>query len=242
MASRPMEKKRNRNPMGYTGKGPNLDNTHSMEGRKRFQPITAKDEFSFSVETVLPSHGFQPMGVYHVGLFDGVLPFVNVACGPREDVIRLSFFSQPDGPVMGNGAFKTSLLVPGILHKDHHCWGTISYGKLSFGQQEEGKNPLKNPVSYQLSYIVPPNQLDEDKGKGSSSTGIKTVSERLEEELDEDKGKGSSSTGIKTVSERLEEEVRDAKIKVLSSLKQDSDEERSECKKLSVSLKVSVHT
>lgn len=49
-----------------------------------FQPITAKDEFSFSVETVLPSHGFQPMGVYHVGLFDGLLHFVNVACGPRE--------------------------------------------------------------------------------------------------------------------------------------------------------------
>lgn len=49
-----------------------------------FQPITAKDEFSFSVETVLPSHGFQPTGVYHVGLFDRLLHFVNVACGPRE--------------------------------------------------------------------------------------------------------------------------------------------------------------
>jgi len=38
--------------------------------------------------------------------------------------------------------------------------GAISYGKLSFGQQEEGKNPLKNPVSYQLSYIVPPNKVE----------------------------------------------------------------------------------
>jgi hypothetical protein len=28
-------------------------------------------------------------------------------------------------------------------------------------------------------------QLDEDKGKGSSSTGTKTVSERLEEEVSE---------------------------------------------------------
>ena len=36
----------------------------------------------------------------------------------------------------------------------------------------------------------------------------------------------------------LVNQVRDAKIKVLSSLKQDSDEERSEWKKLSVSLKV----
>ncbi|XP_075649197.1 tripeptidyl-peptidase 2 isoform X1 [Castanea sativa] len=148
----------------------------------------------------------------------------------EKDVIRLSFFSQPDGPVMGNGTFKTSVLVPGKkesiylgppskdkLPKNSTqgslLLGAISYGKLSFGQQEEGRNPLKNPVSYQLSYIVPPNKLDEDKGKGSSSTGTKTVSERLEEE------------------------VRDAKIKVLSSLKQDSDEERSEWKKLSVSLK-----
>lgn len=38
--------------------------------------------------------------------------------------------------------------------------GAISYGKLSSGGQEVGKNPLKNPVSYQLSYIVPPNKVE----------------------------------------------------------------------------------
>ncbi|XP_075650428.1 tripeptidyl-peptidase 2-like [Castanea sativa] len=31
----------------------------------------------------------------------------------EKDVIRLNFFSQPDGPVMGNSTFKTSVLVPG---------------------------------------------------------------------------------------------------------------------------------
>lgn len=38
--------------------------------------------------------------------------------------------------------------------------GAISYGKLSCGGQEGGKNPQKNPVSYQLSYIVPPNKVE----------------------------------------------------------------------------------
>lgn len=37
--------------------------------------------------------------------------------------------------------------------------GAISYGKLSFAGQEEGKNPEKNPVSYQISYLVPPNKV-----------------------------------------------------------------------------------
>ncbi|KAF5457840.1 hypothetical protein F2P56_021917 [Juglans regia] len=148
----------------------------------------------------------------------------------EKDVIRLSFFSQPDGPVIGNGSFKSSTLVPGKneaiylgppskdkLPKNSPqgsvLLGAISYGKLSFAGQEVGKNPQKNPASYQLSYILPPNKLDEDKGKSSSSTCSKTVFERLEEE------------------------VRDAKIKVLSSLKQDSDHEQSEWKKLSSSLK-----
>ncbi|XP_050387526.1 tripeptidyl-peptidase 2, partial [Argentina anserina] len=146
-----------------------------------------------------------------------------------KDVMRLSFFSQPDGPVMGNGAYKSSSLVPGKKEaiylgppsKDKLpkfslqgsvLLGAISYGKLSYVEKGEGKDPQKNPVSYQISYIVPPNKMDDDKGK-------------------------ISSTSTKTVSERLEEEVRDAKIKVLTSLKQDNDEERSEWNKLSTSLK-----
>ncbi|KAK4384978.1 Tripeptidyl-peptidase 2 [Sesamum angolense] len=90
--------------------------------------------------------------------------------------------------------------------------GAISYGKLAFGVNNEGKNPEKNPVSYSISYVVPPVQFDEDKGKGSSSSCTKSVEEQLEEE------------------------VRDAKIRVLSGLKQSTDE-RSDWKKLSISLK-----
>ncbi|XVE58530.1 hypothetical protein DITRI_Ditri04bG0176600 [Diplodiscus trichospermus] len=146
----------------------------------------------------------------------------------EKDVIRLNFFSEPDGPVMGNGTFKSSVLVPGIkesfylsppnrdkLPKNSSqgsvLLGAISLGKLSY--TEEGKNPKKNPVSYQISYVVPPNKTDEDKGKGSSSACAKPIAERLKEE------------------------VRDAKIKVFGSLKQETDEDCSEWKKLAQSLK-----
>lgn len=36
--------------------------------------------------------------------------------------------------------------------------GEISYGKLSF-DDKEGKNPKDNPVSYPISYVVPPNKV-----------------------------------------------------------------------------------
>ncbi|MBA0685284.1 hypothetical protein Goari_012955, partial [Gossypium aridum] len=146
----------------------------------------------------------------------------------EKDVIPLNFFSEPDGPVMGNGTFKYSILVPGIKesfylsppNKDKlpKCssqgsvlLGAISHGKLSYAG--EGKNPQKNPVAYQISYVVPPSKIDEDKGKGSSSASTKPMAERLQEE------------------------IREAKIKVFGSLKQDSDEDRSEWKKLAQSLK-----
>ncbi|KAK3220700.1 hypothetical protein Dsin_014670 [Dipteronia sinensis] len=146
----------------------------------------------------------------------------------EKDVIQLNFFTQPDGPVMGNGAYKSSILVPGKMEafylsppsidklpkcssQGSKLSGVISYGKLSFGQ-EEGKNPRRNPVSHQIAYFVPPNKLDEDKGK-------------------------ASPTCTKTASERLEEEFRDGKIKALGSLNQDIDEDRSEWKKLAACLK-----
>ncbi|OMO97822.1 hypothetical protein COLO4_14332 [Corchorus olitorius] len=147
-----------------------------------------------------------------------------------KDAVRLNFFSEPDGPVMGNGAFKSSVLVPGKKeafyisppNKDKLpknslqgsvLLGAISHGKLSYASQEEGKNPKKNPVSYQISFVIPPNKTDDDKGKGSSSSSTKPIAERLAEE------------------------VRDAKIKVFGSLKQDTDEDRAEWKNLAHSLK-----
>lgn len=221
---------------------PLLNNrVYDTKFESQFYMISDTNKRIYSVGDVYPSSSKLPKGEYNLQLYlrhDNVqyleklkqlVLFIERSL-EEKDVIRLNFFSQPDGPVMGNGTFKSSVLVPGKKEsiylgppsKDRLpknstqgslLLGAISYGKLSYGHREEGKNPQKNPVSYLLSYVVPPNKLDEDKGKGSSSTGTKTVSERLEEE------------------------VRDAKIKVLSSLKQDGDEERLEWKKLSVSLK-----
>lgn len=148
----------------------------------------------------------------------------------EKEVIRLSFFSEPDGPVMGNGSFKSSTLVPGAKEafyvgppaKDKLpksspegsvLLGAISYGKPSVAVQDSGKKQQKNPVSYQISYVVPPDKQDEEKGKGSSPQCTKSVTERLNEE------------------------VRDAKIKVFASLKQGTVEELKEWKELSISLK-----
>ncbi|XP_057527935.1 tripeptidyl-peptidase 2 isoform X1 [Amaranthus tricolor] len=148
----------------------------------------------------------------------------------NKEVIQLSFYSQPDGHVVGNSNFQSSILVPGSEEvfyvgppaKDKlpkNCpegallVGAMSYGRLSFSAEKGGGDPEHNPVSYEISYMVPPNQPNEDKGKDASVSSEKTVSERLEEE------------------------VRDAKIKVLTSLKHNSDAERSEWKKLSLSLK-----
>ncbi|KAL6541573.1 tripeptidyl-peptidase II Tpp2 [Orobanche gracilis] len=147
----------------------------------------------------------------------------------EKDAVPLSFYAQPDGPVTGNSNFSSSVLMPGAKEafyvappaKDKLPKGTsvgsilvgaISYGKVSFGVND-AKNPEKNPVSYSISCIVPPAQFDDDKGKSSSSSCTKSVSEQLEEE------------------------VRDAKIRVLSNLKQSTDKERSDWKKLSISLK-----
>ncbi|XP_021765110.1 tripeptidyl-peptidase 2-like [Chenopodium quinoa] len=147
-----------------------------------------------------------------------------------KEVIQLSFYSQPDGHVTGNDKFQSSILVPGSEEafyvgppsKDKlpkNCpegsllVGAISYGRVSSSKAKNGGDPEKNPVPYQICYVVPPNKTGEDKG---SDLSISTN---------------------KKVAERIEEEVRDAKIKVLTSLKLHSAEERVEWKKLSMSLK-----
>nr|XP_010918543.1 tripeptidyl-peptidase 2 [Elaeis guineensis] len=146
----------------------------------------------------------------------------------KKDRIRLSFFSQPDGPIIGNATFKTTVLVPGEpeafylgppskekLAKNSPAGavllGSISYGTVTVSSKNDDQNQ-KPPVSYRVSYLIPPSKVDEDKGKGTG-------------------------TCTKSVSERLEEEVRDAKIKVLSSLKRDTEEERLAWNELSTSLK-----
>ncbi|KAJ8771388.1 hypothetical protein K2173_026565 [Erythroxylum novogranatense] len=215
------------------------DRIYDNKFESQFYMISDANKRVYAMGDVYPSSTRLPKGEYNIQLY---LRHDNVQLLEKmkqlvlfierkledKDVLRLNFFSEPDGPVMGNGAFKSSILIPGkkealyvgppakdMLPKSAPqgsvLVGSISYGKLSFVGQE-GKDPQKNPVSYQVSFVVPPSKVDEDKGK-------------------------SSSPSSKTVSERLEEEVRDAKIKVFASLKQDTEEERLEWKKLSSSLK-----
>ncbi|XP_026379744.1 tripeptidyl-peptidase 2-like isoform X1 [Papaver somniferum] len=139
----------------------------------------------------------------------------------EKDFIRLSFYSQPDGPVMGNGSFKSSDLVPGTLEafyvapptKDKlpkNCpAGSVLLGAISY------KKPSpkgKQIVSYEVSFVVPPTKVDE-------------------------KPKDSSPMCTKSVLERLTEEVRDAKVSFLGSVKHGTEEERCQWNELTASLK-----
>ncbi|KAL4191574.1 hypothetical protein AMTRI_Chr07g81290 [Amborella trichopoda] len=148
----------------------------------------------------------------------------------EKDFMKLSCFSQPDGPLMGNGVFKNSILVPGKTEafyvappsKDKlpkGCVtgsvlvGSICYGKLSLGLRKGGQNSQACPVTYRISYIVPPPKIDEkEKGKDSSSSK-------------------------KSLPEGLDDEIRETKIKFLSGLPQGTEEERLKWKEFSGSLK-----
>ncbi|KAL6634882.1 hypothetical protein ACP70R_027553 [Stipagrostis hirtigluma subsp. patula] len=146
----------------------------------------------------------------------------------KKDFIPLSFYSEPDGPIVGNGTFKSSVLVPGEpeafyvgppsrekLPKNAPAGavlvGSITYGTVSSFNKKDEQNQ-RAPASYTVSYIIPPSKVDDDKEKGGS-------------------------VGTKSISERLNEEVRDTKIKFLSSLKQESEDEKSAWSKLVASLK-----
>ncbi|KAL7107116.1 hypothetical protein ACP275_06G033500 [Erythranthe tilingii] len=207
----------------------------------QFYMISDTNKRVYAMGDVYPETAKLPKGEYTLQLYlrhDNVqylekmkqlVIFIEKKLDEKES-IQLSFYTQPDGPVIGNSSFKSSVLIPGAKEAFYVAppakdklpkgvaagsvlVGAISYGKVSFGVNNEGKNPEKNPVSYSVSYIVPPTPIDVDKGKGSSSTCTKSVAEQLEEE------------------------IRDAKIRVLSNIKQSTDEGRSDWKKLSISLK-----
>ncbi|KAL6545206.1 tripeptidyl-peptidase II Tpp2 [Orobanche hederae] len=206
----------------------------------QFYMVSDTNKRVYAVGDVYPDAAKLPKGEYTLQLYlrhDNVQYLdkmkqlvIFIEKNLEKDAVPLSFYAQPDGPITGNSNFNSSVLIPGAKEafyvappaKDKLPKGTsvgsvlvgaISYGKVSFGLNNDAKNPEKNLVSYSISCIVPPAQFDEDKGKSSSSSCTKSVSEQLEEE------------------------VRDAKIRVLSNLKQSTDKERSDWKKLSISLK-----
>ncbi|KAL0659456.1 hypothetical protein Bca4012_080041 [Brassica carinata] len=203
----------------------------------QFYMISDANKRVYAMGDVYPESSKLPKGEYKLQLYlrhENVqllekLKQLTVFIERNMGEIRLNLHSEPDGPVTGNGVFKSSVLMPGVKEafylgpptKDKLpkntpqgsvLVGEISYGKLSF-DDKEGKNPKDNPVSYPISFVVPPKKPDEDK---------KAV---------------SSTNSCKSVSERLEQEVRDTKIKFLGNLKQETEEERSEWKKLCACLK-----
>ncbi|KAK9063197.1 hypothetical protein SSX86_017067 [Deinandra increscens subsp. villosa] len=128
-----------------------------------------------------------------------------------KEAVQLSFYTQPDGPVTGIGSYSSSTLDPGT--KEAFYIGPPTKDKLPKNSPEG--SVLLGAISYGKTFNrVPPTKVDEDKGKNSTS-----------------------KTSTKSVSERLEEEVRDVKIKILATLKQGTDDERAEWKKLSIALK-----
>jgi tripeptidyl-peptidase-2 len=146
----------------------------------------------------------------------------------KKDLIPLSFYSEPDGSVIGSGTFKSCILIPGEpeafyvgppsrekIPKNAQpgsvLVGTITYGTVSTFNKKDDQNQHA-PASYSISYTIPPSKVDDDKEK--------TV-----------------SVGTKSMSEHLDEEVRDTKIKFLSSFKQETDDDKSTWLELVASLK-----
>ncbi|KAG9441237.1 hypothetical protein H6P81_017091 [Aristolochia fimbriata] len=205
----------------------------------QFYIISDVNKCVYSMGDVYPKSVKLPKGDYNLQLYlrhDNVqylekmkqlVLFIDRSLEDKE-VIRLSFFSHPDGPIIENGGFKSTTLLPGEVEafyvapppKDKipkNCptgsllLGQISYGKPFIGLKE-GRNPKDRPVSYEISFVVPPAKLDEDKGRNGPSC-------------------------MESVPQRLDEEVRDAKVRFLSNLKQETDEEIGAWKELCNSLK-----
>ncbi|AQK73342.1 Tripeptidyl-peptidase 2 [Zea mays] len=145
----------------------------------------------------------------------------------KKDFVPLMFYSQPDGPIVGSGTFKSTVLVPGEpeafyvgppssekLPKNAPpgavLVGSITYGTVSTFNKKDEQNH-RAPVSYSISYTILPSKVD-DKEKGVL-------------------------VGTKSIPEQLDEEVRDTKIKFLSSVKQLTEEDKSAWSELVVSLK-----
>ncbi|CAM6096265.1 unnamed protein product [Calypogeia fissa] len=147
----------------------------------------------------------------------------------EKNQIRLSFYSQIDGPITGADQLKSKLLAPGEIQPVYFgaapddklpkdpvvgtvLVGKLKWGKLSWGSSKSDQNGLECPTWSRLSYVVPPPTKAEEKPK---------------EKAPEEK---------KSVSVRLEEEVRDAKIKLLTSMPKTTKEECKEWDDLAFSL------
>lgn len=82
---------------------------------------------------------------------------------PTKDQLPKVYVQQAFYDVLCFSDIKSQLLT---LKHLQHCpegsvlFGDITYGKPSFGGQGNGNGSQKNPASYQISYVVPPNKVD----------------------------------------------------------------------------------
>uniref|UniRef100_A0ACD5Z3T0 Uncharacterized protein n=1 Tax=Avena sativa TaxID=4498 RepID=A0ACD5Z3T0_AVESA len=206
----------------------------------QFYRISDSNKSVYSSGDVYPSYVKLPKGEYTLRLYirhenvqfleklKQLVLFIERKL-EKKDFIQLSFYSEPDGPIVGNATFKSSILVPGEpeafyvgppstekLPKSSPpgsvLVGSITYGVVSsFNKKEEQSQHA--PTSYSILCVIPPSKVDDNKEKGVS-VGTK-----------------------KSVSERLNDEVRDTKIKFLSSLKKEEEDNKSAWTELVTSLK-----
>ncbi|KAM0869156.1 hypothetical protein ACQ4PT_040859 [Festuca glaucescens] len=205
----------------------------------QFYRISDSNKSVYSSGDVYPSYVKLPKGEYTLQLYirhenvqfleklKQLVLFIERKL-EKKDFIQLSFYSEPDGPIVGNATFKSSILVPGEpeafyvgppstekLPKGSPpgsvLVGSITYGIVSsFNKKEQNQHA---PASYSILCVIPPSKIDDNTEKGVS-VGTK-----------------------KSVSERLNDEVRDTKIKFLSSLKQENEDDKSAWTELVASLK-----
>ncbi|XP_047082269.1 tripeptidyl-peptidase 2-like isoform X1 [Lolium rigidum] len=205
----------------------------------QFYRISDSNKSVYSSGDVYPSYVKLPKGEYTLQLYirhenvqfleklKQLVLFIERKL-ENKDCIPLSFYSQPDGPIVGNATFKSSILVPGEpeafyvgppstekLPKSSPpgsvLVGSITYGVVSsFNKTEQNQHA---PASYSILCVIPPAKVDDNKEK-EVSVGTK-----------------------KSVSERLNDEVRDTKIKFLSSIKQENEDQKSGWTELVASLK-----
>ncbi|CAM0944651.1 unnamed protein product [Alopecurus aequalis] len=206
----------------------------------QFYRISDSFKSVYSSGDVYPSYVKLPKGEYTLQLYirhenvqfleklEQLVLFIEKKL-EKKDFIQLSFYSEPDGPIVGNATFKSSVLVPGEPEAFYVgppsrekipkssppgsvLVGSITYGIVS-SFNKQGEQTQHAPASCSILYVIPPSKVDDNKEKGVS-VGTK-----------------------KSVSERLSDEVRDTKIKFLSSLKQENEDHKSAWTELVASLK-----
>uniref|UniRef100_M8AQP4 tripeptidyl-peptidase II n=1 Tax=Aegilops tauschii TaxID=37682 RepID=M8AQP4_AEGTA len=204
----------------------------------QFYRISDSNKCVYSSGDVYPSYVKLPKGEYTLQLYirhenvqileklKQLVLFIERKL-EKKDCIQLSFYSEPDGPIIGNAAFKSSVLVPGEPEAFYVgppsreklpkgappgsvLVGSITYGIVSSFNKKDEQHA---PASYSILCIIPPSKVDDTKEKGVS---VETK---------------------KSISERLNDEVRDTKIKFLSGLKQDNEDNKSAWTELVASLK-----